>query len=53
LILAGGLALGWASLRHVFYAERADGEVVEIRREGGMYAPVLRFRLPGGETQEV
>lgn len=53
LILAGGLALGWGSLRHVLYAERADGEVVEIRREGSMYSPVLRFRLPGGETQEV
>ena len=53
MILAGGLALGWGSLRHVLYAERADGEVVEIRREGEMYAPVLRYRLPGGETQEV
>jgi hypothetical protein len=53
LILAGGLALGWGSLRHVLYGDRADGEVVEIRREGGMYAPVLRFRLPGGEIQEV
>lgn len=53
LILAGGLALGWGSLRHVLYAERADGEVVEIRREGDMYAPVLRFRLPNGEMQEV
>jgi hypothetical protein len=53
LILAGGLALGWGSLRHVLWAERADGEVIEIRREGDMYAPVLRFRLPDGETQEV
>lgn len=53
LILAGGLALGWGSLRHVLWAERADGEVIEIRREGDMYAPVLRFRLPGGEMQEV
>ena len=53
LILAGGLALGLGSLRHVLYAERADGEVIEIRREGDMYAPVVRFRLPGGETQEV
>jgi hypothetical protein len=53
LILAGGLALGWGSLRHVLWAERAAGEVIEIRREGDMYAPVLRFRLPGGETQEV
>ena len=53
LFLAGGLALGWGSLRHVLYAERADGEVIEIRREGDMYAPVLRFRLANGETQEV
>lgn len=53
LILAGGLALGWVSLRHVLYAERAEGEVIEIRREGDMYAPVLRFRLANGETQEV
>jgi hypothetical protein len=53
LILAGGLALGWGSLRHVLYAERADGEVIEIRREGSMYAPVLRFRLPDGETRQV
>jgi Protein of unknown function (DUF3592) len=51
LILAGGLALGWGSLRHVLYAERADGEVIEIRREGDMYAPVLRFRLANGETR--
>ncbi len=53
LILAGGLALGWGSLRHVLYAERAGGEVMEIRREGDMYAPVLRFRLANGETREV
>jgi hypothetical protein len=53
LILAGGLALGWGSLRHVLCAERAEGEVIEIRREGDMYAPVLRFRLANGEMQEV
>jgi Protein of unknown function (DUF3592) len=53
LILAGGLALGWGSLRHVLYAEHADGEVIEIRRDGDMYAPVLRFRRANGETQEV
>src|SRR4029453_7030210 len=52
LIVAGGLALGWGSLRHVLYAERADGEGIEIRREGDMYAPVLRFRRTNGETQE-
>src|SRR5687768_4095703 len=53
LFLAGGLALGWGSLRQVLYAERADGEVVEIRREGDMYAPVLRFRRADGAAQEV
>jgi hypothetical protein len=53
LILAGGLALGLGSLRHVLYGERADGEVIEMRRDGDIYAPVVRFRLPGGETQEV
>jgi hypothetical protein len=53
MFLAGGLALGWGSLRHVLYAERADGEVVEIRREGDMYAPVLRFRRADGAAQEV
>ncbi len=53
LILAGGLALGLGSLRHVLHGERSDGEVIEIRREGDMYAPVVRFRLPGGEMQEV
>jgi len=51
--MAGGLALGWGSLRHVLYAERAAGEVIEIRREGDMYAPVLRFRRANGEVQEV
>lgn len=53
LILAGGLALGLGSLRHVLHGERADGEVIEMRREGNMYAPVVRFRLPSGQTQEV
>ena len=53
LILVGGLALGLGSLRHVLHGERADGEVVEMRREGDMYAPVVRFRLPDGEMQTV
>lgn len=53
LILAGGLALGWGSLRYVLHAERADGEVIEIRREGDRHAPVVHFRLPGGQTQQV
>lgn len=50
LIVLGGLALGWGSLRHALYGERVDGEVIEIRREGSMYAPVVRFRLPSGDT---
>jgi len=53
LILIGGLTLGWASLRHVLYGERVDGDVVEIRRDGDMYAPVVRFRLRDGEMREV
>jgi hypothetical protein len=53
LILAGGMALGLGSLRHVLYGERVDGEVIEIRREGDMYAPVIRFRLPGDEAETV
>ncbi|MDI1286151.1 MAG: DUF3592 domain-containing protein [Reyranella sp.] len=53
LILLGGLALGLGSLRHVLHGERADGEVVEMRREGDMYAPVVRFRLSDGEMQTV
>ncbi len=53
LILAGGLALGLGSLRLVLYGERVDAEVIELRREGDMYAPVVRFRLSGGETQTV
>jgi hypothetical protein len=53
LILIGGLALGLGSLRLVLHGERADGEVVEMRREGDMYAPVVRFRLSSGETQTV
>jgi hypothetical protein len=53
LIVLGGVALGWGSLRHVLYSERADGEVIEILRQGNMYAPVVRFRLPNGSAQEV
>lgn len=53
LIVAGGLALGLGSLRHVLHGERADGEVVEMRREGDMYAPVVRFALPDGEIRTV
>ena len=53
LIVAGGLALGHGSLKLVLYGERAPGVVTEIGREGDMYAPVFRFRLPGGETHEV
>lgn len=53
LIAAGGVLMGLGNLRHVLYGERADGVVTEIVREGGMYAPVVRFRLPHGETVEV
>lgn len=53
LILAGGLLLAMGNLRHVLYGDRADGVVVDIVREGNMYAPVVRFRLPSGELQEV
>jgi hypothetical protein len=53
LIVAGGLALGYGSLTLVLQGERAPGVVTEIRREGDMYAPVFRFRLPGGEAHEV
>jgi len=52
LIAAGGLALGYGSLKLVLYGERAPGVVTEIRREGNMYAPVIRFRLPSGEVHE-
>ena len=53
LIVACGLALGWGSLKLVLYGESAPGVVTEIRREGDMYAPVFRFRLPNGEPREV
>jgi len=52
LLLLGGLALGWGSLRHVLHADRADGEVIELRPEGDMHAPVVRFRLANGEVRE-
>lgn len=53
LITAGGMLMGLGSLRHVLHGERADGVVAAILREGDMYAPVVRFRLPQGETVEV
>jgi len=53
LIVAGGFALGYGSLKLVLHGERSPGVVSEIRREGDMYAPVFRFRLPGGEAHEV
>jgi hypothetical protein len=52
LFIAGGMMLGYGSLKLVLYGERAPGEVTEIRREGEMYAPVFRFRLPSGEWRE-
>ncbi len=53
LIAAAGVAIGVGNLRHVLYGERADGIVTEIVRDGDMYAPVVRFRLPLGESIEV
>lgn len=53
LIVLGGTMMGLGNLRHALYGERTDGVVVEIVREGDMYSPVVRFRLPGGEVQEV
>lgn len=53
LIVAGGLALGYGSLKLVLYGDSAPGVVAEIKREGDMYAPVFRFRLPNGEPHEV
>jgi hypothetical protein len=52
LIVVGGLALAYGSLELVLYGERAPGVVTEIRREGDMYAPAFRFRLPSGEMHE-
>jgi len=53
LITAGGVLMGLGNLRHALHGERARGIVTEIVREGDMYAPVVRFRLPQGETVEV
>src|SRR5690349_17811781 len=52
LIVLGGLALGWGSLKLVLHGERAPGVVVEIARDGDMYAPVFRFRLLNGQPHE-
>jgi Protein of unknown function (DUF3592) len=53
LIVAGGLALAYGNLNLVLHGEHASGVVTEIRREGDMYVPIFRFRLPGGEDHEV
>ncbi|UYN93965.1 MAG: DUF3592 domain-containing protein [Enhydrobacter sp.] len=53
LIVAGGLALGWGSLRLVLYGDRADGRVVEMVREDDMYAPVVQFRQRDGTLLQV
>lgn len=53
LIVAGGVALGYGSLRLALYGERTIGEVIEIVREGDMYSPVVLFRLPSGRLHEV
>lgn len=53
LTTAGGLLMGLGNLRYALHGERADGIVMENVREGDMYAPVVQFRLPEGETMEV
>lgn len=53
LIVLGGVAMGLGNLRHALYGERAEGIVIDMKREGDMYAPVVRFRLPDGELREV
>lgn len=53
LIVLGGALMGLGNLRHALFGERADGVVIEIMREGDMYAPVVRFRLPNGDLHEV
>ena len=52
-IVAGGIALGWGSLRLVLQGEETPGEVIEIARDGAMYVPVIRFRLRDGSWHEV
>lgn len=53
LIVLGGVVMGLGNLRHVLYGERVEGVVIDMVREGDMYSPVVRFRLPDGELQEV
>jgi hypothetical protein len=53
LIVAGGGALGYGSLKLVLYGESAPGVVTEIVRDGDMYEPVFRFRLPDGAAHQV
>lgn len=52
-IVAGGIALGWGSLRLVLHGEEAPGEVMELAQDGAMYVPVIRFRLRDGTWHEV
>lgn len=53
LIVAGGVLMGLDSLRYVLLGVRAEGAVVAIERDGGLYVPVVRFSLPSGEAVEV
>lgn len=53
VITAGGVLMGLGNLRYALHGERADGIVIENVREGDMYAPVVQFRLPRGETVAV
>jgi hypothetical protein len=52
LIVAGGVALGWGSLKLVLHGQKTEAEVVELRDVDGKRAPVFAFRLPSGEVRE-
>ena len=53
LFVLGGILLGQGSLRLVMHGAQAEGEVIELRQDGQMYEPVIRFRLPDGTWREV
>jgi hypothetical protein len=53
LIVAGGILLGQGSLRLVLQGAQAEGEVIELRQDGQMYEPVIRFRVADGTWREV
>jgi hypothetical protein len=53
LIVLGGVMLGQGSVRLVMNGAQSEGEVIELRQDGQMYEPVVRFRLPNGTWHEV